>query len=798
MNRYQFGVCLQRAMLCALLLASAAAGAQTERMRVAVITDGPTDRQVLSVEFFRQAVLDTVAGTVDIEFVTDPRYVGDWTLRGVDAAIDRALAEPDVDVVLPIGILGSHQAATRSVLTKPVIAPMVIDPVLQGFPLASGVSGRNNFAYVADFHGIGNDVRAFQKIVRFGHLVAFVDEALLDALPELGDKAAGLAAELNTRITILRTGNSAGAALASIPADADAVYVTGLLRFSDAELRVLAEGLASRRLPSFSLIGHSELRSGLLMTAGGAERDNERLARRIVLMIQRIALGENPSTFDVSFPTEQRFTINMRVAQQIGFSPSWEFLSDAEQLDGGVGSDLPQLTLLDAMHAALDANPALIASGARRDSSNDEIGIARSNLLPQVDLAGAKTRIDADRATVLTQAEDSIIGSVSASQIVYSERAWASYSISRYLHEAAQQGYRQDTLDLLQSAATAYLDLLRAKSLESVRRSNVENTRRNLETSRVREQVGLSERSDYLRWVAELARDKQALLNAESSRHQAEINLMRIMHRPATQPFDTVESGIDSPLTLVSSPRTQAYIDTPAGWEVFTQYAVQAALQQAPEIAQSNSLVMSGQRSVTAARRAYYLPDLALVTSSSSALDEYGAGSGTLPGAPDDDSWSVSLQASWPLFAGGQRSAELSKARNELRASEADRSAAADFVEARVRIALHQTAASYPAIDLSKVAADAAGENLNMVTDAYGRGAVSVTELIDAQDTALEANLAAADAKYSFLIDFVDVLRAMSEFDILLDPLSREAWHDRVDDWFLTHAPLNRLQGTER
>ncbi len=798
MNRYRFGNWLRGTLISALLLASGVAFAQTERMRVAVVSDGPSDRQVLSVEFFRQAVIDTVAGTVDIEFVTDPRFVGDWTLRGVDAAIDQALADPEIDVVLPLGILGSHQAGQRTDLGKPAIAPMVVDPVLQGFPMANDVSGRNNFTYVADFHGIGNDVRAFQKIVKFEHLVAFVDEALLDALPELGDKAAGLAAELDTRITIIHTGDDAAAALADIPADADAVYVTGLLRFSDAELRELAQGLAARRLPSFSLIGHSELKSGLLMTAGGAERDNERMARRVVLMIQRIALGENPATFEVSFPTEQRFAINMQVAQQIGFSPSWEFLSDAEQINAGAGTDLPQLTLLDAMQSALDANPALIASGARRDSSGDEIGIARSNLLPQIELAAAKTRIDSDRATVLTQAEDSVIGSVSASQIVYSERAWASYSISQSLYEAAQQGYRQDMLDLLQSAATAYLDLLRAKSLESVRRSNVENTRRNLETSRVREQVGLAERSDYLRWVAELARDKQALLNAESSRHQAEINLMRIMHRPAEQPFETVESGIDSPLTLVSSPRTQAYIDTPAGWEVFTQYAVQAALQQAPEIAQGDSLIESGQRSVAAARRAYYLPDLALVTSNSSALDEYGAGSGTLPGAPDNDSWSVSLQASWPLFAGGKRNAELSKARNELRASEANRSAAADFVEARVRIALHQTAASYPSIDLSKVAADAAGENLNMVTDAYGRGAVSVTELIDAQDTALESNLAAADAKYSFLIDFVDVLRAMSEFDILLDPLSREEWHDRVDDWFLTHPTANRPPGTQR
>jgi outer membrane protein len=74
------------------------------------------------------------------------------------------------------------------------------------------------------------------------------------------------------------------------------------------------------------------------------------------------------------------------------------------------------------------------------------------------------------------------------------------------------------------------------------------------------------------------------------------------------------------------------------------------------------------------------------------------------------------------------------------------------------------------------------------VTDAYARGVVSVTELIDAQDTALSASLGAADAKYTFLIDFVSVLRSMSEFEILLDPGSREQWYRRVDDWFRTHT----------
>src|SRR6185369_16368217 len=153
----------------------------------------------------------------------------------------------------------------------------------------------------------------------------------------------------------------------------------------------------------------------------------------------------------------------------------------------------------------------------------------------------------------------------------------------------------------LQSAASSYLNLLRAKSVEAVRRSNVENTRRNLDISRVRETVGLAQRSDNLRWVAQLAQDKQSLLSAESNRRQAEVEVSRVIHRSSEQPFATVETGLDDPLSLVSSPRVQGFLDSPAKWAVFMGYAVDTALQNSPEIAQTGALVTARQRAVTAA-----------------------------------------------------------------------------------------------------------------------------------------------------------------------------------------------------
>jgi outer membrane protein len=808
----------RRATFACLALLLALQAADAAPLRVAIVTDGPADRALLSADLIEREAAELGGEDVQIVFPADKRFAGDWSLAGANAALERALADGGVDAVLTLGMLASHEAAHRAALPKPVIAPFVADPILQGYPLVSasvsgsvpapvpgvsaaavgataGTSGRRNFSYIADFRGIEDDVRAFHDVVAFEHLVALVDAGLLGALPELAKKAGELESALSIRLTIVPVGADLAAVAAQIPAEADAVYVTGLQRFRDDAIRTLAGALIARRLPSFSVIGKTEIDDGLLLTTGGVERDGERAARRVVLMLERVGRGEDPAAFEVGFPAERRLAINMRTAEAIGFSPQWEFLADAEQLHAPPRAASERLTLLGAMREALAANPALEASRARLDSSADDTRIARSSVLPSLDLSTTRTQIDDDRASPLFQAERTTSADLTLQKIIYSERVWANYAIARALHEADAQGLRQDALDTLESAASAYLDLLRAQSVEQVRRGNVENTRRNLETSRVRETVGVAQRSDYLRWVAQLAQDKQSLLAAESGRRQAETALARILHRAASAPFTTDGSDVEEPLAFVSSPRVRAFLDTPAKWELFMEYVVAQALEQAPEVAQADAVLAGRRRAVTAARRSAFVPDLAIVSNGSSALSRAGAGSATVAGAPDDESWSISLQATLPLFTGRKRAAELSQARHELRASEADRAAATDSVEARARIALQRSAGSFPAIALSREAAAAANENLASVTDAYARGAVSVTELIDAQDAALDAGLAAADAKFGFLIDFVGVLRALSEFEVLLDPPSREAWLEEVDEWVANRAAAGRLPG---
>jgi translation elongation factor EF-4 len=101
-----------------------------------------------------------------------------------------------------------------------------------------------------------------------------------------------------------------------------------------------------------------------------------------------------------------------------------------------------------------------------------------------------------------------------------------------------------------------------------------------------------------------------------------------------------------------------------------------------------------------------------------------------------------------------------------------------------VRSTLHDTGASYTAIGLARESADAARRNFELVQDSYGRGVVSIIDLLDAQNAALEAELAAADALYQFFDDLLTHQRSVNRFDFFATPQENEAWLERLDAYF--------------
>ncbi len=110
-----------------------------------------------------------------------------------------------------------------------------------------------------------------------------------------------------------------------------------------------------------------------------------------------------------------------------------------------------------------------------------------------------------------------------------------------------------------------------------------------------------------------------------------------------------------------------------------------------------------------------------------------------------------------------------------------ERAAVANRIEQRVRSTLHDTGASYTAIGLARQSAAAARRNFELVQDSYGRGVVSIIDLLDAQNAAVTAEAAAANAINDFLLDLMEVERAVGRFGFFVTPAERQDYFDRLN-----------------
>ena len=69
-------------------------------------------------------------------------------------------------------------------------------------------------------------------------------------------------------------------------------------------------------------------------------------------------------------------------------------------------------------------------------------------------------------------------------------------------------------LDVTLETASAYIDVLRAKTQERIARENLRLTHENLERARIRTQVGVASLAEVYRWEAQLAADRQTVIFA--------------------------------------------------------------------------------------------------------------------------------------------------------------------------------------------------------------------------------------------------------------------------------------------
>ncbi len=786
-------LCMSVGILTLFFMAIPAAARSLPEIRIGVILDGPWTGNDSLLELFKTEILALTKGEFDVSFPEDTIMIGDWTQSSVDQAANLLLADNRIDVILAMGVLTSQDLARRGPLAKPTIATFTVDREIQLFPFSNGTSGVRNFTYIAPPSPIARDLQTFQELLPFRRLAVLVNKPYHDAIPALVENLQKELETMGVESVVIPVGASSEEALEALPAETEAVYVTPLLRLPSEEFQHLVTGLIEKKLPSFSYFGQNEVQQGIL--AGSApSSDFPRLARRTALHLQRILLGESPGSLPIHFSQNQQLTINMATARKIGFSPRWNLLIEAELVEEEPPAARCCLSLESTMREAAAVNLQLAADERRIAASEEEVRKARASLLPQLLFSSSGVLIDEDRAEASfgTQAEKTLSSSLLLRQSLYSDQRWTNLAVQRHRQKGLLQEQAGLRLDIIQQAATGYLDVLRAKTVQSIRRNNLDVTRSNLNLARMRRSVGFSGPAEVYRWESQLAQDRKAVIDAETRRNLAEIALNRILQRPAEEAFLTSEVGLDDPDLILSDPRLAPYLDNPLDFGLFRDFMVAEGQSVVPELQRIDAAIDANQRIRLSARRAFWVPEVSMQAGLTQILGEGGAGT-EVPFAnlsplefpeANDTSWSVGINLTLPLFTGGSRRAELARANEELARLRIERQVLADRIEQRIRSALHQARASRSGIRLSRQGAEAAHKNLELVTDAYSRGVVSIIELLDAQNAALTSDLVAANAVYDFFVDLIETQRAVGHFDFFLSQEEKELWFANLAEFW--------------
>jgi len=593
-------------------LASLTGWAQENELTFGLVYDGPSaylDDKIM--RSMKKEIITLLQRDYRISFPEEKVLDSNYDLKQISANLDLLMADEEVDVVICMGVLASSVAITRPSFAKPVYAPFAISE-LPTYSSVNGGSGIKNFNYLATPNNLVSDVAIMSKMkpLKKVHIIAL--DLFVELIPGLEDsvRRAFLLYGLETQLVLGST--SAEEVLKQLPDGAEMAYISPLIRFNQVEKQKLYDGLIEKGIPSFAMLGRDEVELGAL--AGSSPKsDMVRWFRRLAINVQRGLMGEELSSLPVVYKENSKLVINMKTARRINWFPSWALQVEAELLHEDPENIERSLTLKDVVLQAVEANPSLKASAEDLEIGRQQIALAKAARKPSLNADATYLQIDKSSAdaSLGSQPESSSALSLGLEQVLYSEGVSATIQIQERLQHAREMSFQSERLDVALTAATRFLNFLKARASYRIQKDNLDLTLSNLETAVVRRDIGIAGPAEVFRWEAQVANHRLNALTAKNRAHTALYALNEVLGHYQEELLEAVVPNRLDPKMRTGQEMAQ-YMGNARDFEVLRAFMVDEGLRDSPELAQLDALIMASRRQVKSGERGYYMPTISL------------------------------------------------------------------------------------------------------------------------------------------------------------------------------------------
>ncbi|MEL7003899.1 MAG: TolC family protein, partial [Bacteroidota bacterium] len=197
-----------------------------------------------------------------------------------------------------------------------------------------------------------------------------------------------------------------------------------------------------------------------------------------------------------------------------------------------------------------------------------------------------------------------------------------------------------------------------------------------------------------------------------------------------------------------------------------------------------NNNILALERQLKGNKRAYYTPTVGLGFNQQEIFERGGSASTETPNSNFINStWSIGLNVSYPVFDGNRRHINLQKTlvqQDQLNLSlkQFDNDLAFNIKSATVDLVTSRTNINY-----SQISSESSWKNFQIMQDYYRQGRVSVVQLFDAQNSALETKLAYNNSVYNFLVAFVTLENNVGFYSMLASQEAKDEYELRYQNF---------------
>ncbi len=362
---------------------------------------------------------------------------------------------------------------------------------------------------------------------------------------------------------------------------------------------------------------------------------------------------------------------------------------------------------------------------------NQFVNVGRGFNIPGVDLRSPPSnRFDA-----------TVTGEVS----LLSTEKYANFRLAKLGHEISQLDFETVRQDVLELGLTAYIQHKRNLAGLEVIDSNIERNETLLDLATDRFEAGVATQIDVTRAEVSLANAQQQRLQQETVVLQSELQIKQLLNIDLDRPLQLADFREE----IDAAPGNLAQVTSDPVWERRTEY--QAAVRS--------------QEQNTLARKAagwQRLPDVALTGQWGYASQEFLDGN-------EEETWSIALRLSMPLFEGFRIRSEKLQAESRIRSQELAIRQLENQIGSEYRLLVKDVRSRFDQIAVARKTMDLSQRELDLATTRFQQGVADNTEVVDAQNNLANAEDNLVEAYFRYGVARLALARAMGDVKQVLE-----------------------------